>query len=307
MRSFTFTDPSTGFVATMTVTENTDGSLSFVIAVDESTGTTGDLRAIYFNNADNTNWDGLGVFADGGDIDDLTLRQDIDAVKWVGSKSTNINGDVLKENDGAFDTGIELGSQGISTDDVQLVEFTLSGDGLSLESFDFGTIGLRVMSVGDVDGDRNGSLKLSGEEDTPPPEPEPSDLVAQDDFAFVTLLDLEEPAGQSDGISLGDALANDYDPDPGDTFEIISVSGANGTDNTADENGWFGWVEGSNGGELRLNLDGTYQIRDPGGEDFVNPGLFDPLTTTIDYEIMDNHGVIASATIHVDIEPSDFD
>ena len=61
MRSFTFTDPSTGFVATMTVTENTDGSLSFVIAVDESTGTTGDLRAIYFNNADNTNWDGLGV------------------------------------------------------------------------------------------------------------------------------------------------------------------------------------------------------------------------------------------------------
>ena len=160
------------------------------------------------------------------------------------------------------------------------------------------------MSVGDVDGDRSGSLKLTGEENPPPPEPEQSDLVAQDDFAFVTLLDLEEPAGQSDGISLGDALANDYDPDPEDTFEIISVSGADGTDSTADENGWFGWVEGSNGGELRLNLDGTYQIRDPGGEDFVNPGLFDPLTTTIDYEIMDNHGVIASATIHVDIAPA---
>lgn len=296
MRSFTFTDPSSGFVATMTVTEKSDGSLSFVIAVDESTSTTGDLRAIYFNNADNTNLDGLGVSADGGDTTDLTLRQDIDSVKWVGSKSTNINGEVLQENDGAFDTGIEFGSQGISTDDVQTIEFTLSGTDLTLDSFDFTTIGLRVMSVGDVDGDRNGSLKLSGEEN--PPEPEPSTLIARDDFDDVDLSTAENQASLVSGISLaGNALINDSDPDLGDTFDIISVTGTDGTDTSADVDGWFGWVAGSDGGELRLNVDGTYEIRDTTGV-LLN---FEPMQTSIDYEIMDNHGVVASATIFVEL------
>lgn len=296
MKSFTFTDPSSGFVATMTVTENPDGSLTFVVAVDETTGTTGDLRAIYFNNTNNSEWGALSVNADSGDTTDLTLRQEIDSVKWVGSKSTNINGEVLQENDGAFDTGIEFGSQGISTDDVQVIEFTLSGTDLSLDSFDFSTIGLRVMSVGDIDGNRNGSLKLTGEEN--PPDPEPSTLIARDDFDELDLSIAENQASLSSGIALaGNALVNDSDPDLGDTFDIISVSGTDGTDNSADVDGWFGWVAGSGGGELRLNIDGTYEIRDTTGV------LFDlePIETSIDYEIMDNHGVVSSATIFVEL------
>ncbi len=308
MKQFTFTDPSTGFLATLSVVENGDGTLSVTIDVDESTGATGDVRAIYFNNTGDQNLAGLtatpgetdGDAATSSDTDDIALRQDINKVRWVESKDTNVNGQVINENDGAFDTGLEFGSQGIGNDDVQHMEFTLSADDpLTLDSFDFSTVGFRVTSVGDVDGSRNGSLKLSGEEVIPPPVD--STLVALNDYgiANIEVITGGEVDTVVDPFDLGSAISwvvNDSDPD-GDSFELISVSGANGTSDTdADGDDWFGWVDGDVGGEIRLNgVTGEVQIRDFDGE------LFSFDQTSISYTIEDSTGVTATAVVTVEL------
>lgn len=310
MRTFTFSDASSGFVANVTVTDNGDGTLSFVVEVDESTGTTGDMRAIYFNNAENSYLSGLSIAVDESDGDagttsdttDVFLDQDIDRMKWVGSRDTNVNGEVIKENDGAFDTGIEFGSQGMSADDVQRMEFTLSADqDLTIDSFDWTTIGLRVTSVGDVDGSRNGSLKLAGEETTPPDEP--STVVAENDFGIGDGAEVQNggisPAEGPGGLL--DWRTNDFDPE-GDTFQLTTLSGAGGTSSsTADALGWFDWVDGDMGGEIRLNaLTGIVEVRDIDG-DFA--GLSDTaVQTSISYEITDSTGATDTATVTVELE-----
>ena len=95
------------------------------------------------------------------------------------------------------------------------------------------------------------------------------------------------------------ALDNDIDPD-GDTLEIISF----GTDTTADGDGWFDWQTGSNGGELRLNTDGTFQFRDIAGE-FEELGSGQFVTTELAYEISDGRGGTDTATITFGIEGED--
>ena len=159
-----FTDPS-GFLMTLLVTENADGTLTFDLEVDESTGQTGDVRAIFLNNTDDVEYTNLEVAsvdpASDVGLDDVDLVQDINDVRKVVENDTNINGQVLKGNGGRFDTGIEFGKSGIgrNRDDVQSVSFVVSADEpLTLESFDFDSLGLRVTSTGDVGGDRTDHL-----------------------------------------------------------------------------------------------------------------------------------------------------
>ena len=163
VRVFSFFDEATGFAMLMTVTENDDGTLSLVVDVGGSGGTTGDVRALYLNNTEDAFYAGLtmtvgetdGDASTASDTSDVDIVQDLNSVRAVDEEDTSINGEVLHENDGRFDTGMEFGSSGIGVDDVQHMEFTLSvNEPLSIESFDFSTIGLRVTSVGDVDGSR---------------------------------------------------------------------------------------------------------------------------------------------------------
>ena len=318
MKQFTFTDPATGFTALVTVVDNGDGTLSVTLDVDESTGVTGDVRAIYFNNAGNQSLTGLTAVAgetDGdaattSDTTDIRMRQEIDKVRWVDSKDTNVNGEVINENDGAFDTGIQFGTQGMATDDVQHMEFTLSStDGLTLDSFDWTTIGLRVTSVGDVNGSRNGSLKLTGEEKPPVA----STVVAENDIGEVDLTGVT--AGDTVGVNglfSADPLnwkVNDFDPE-GDSFDLIGVAGAGGATAGVDATtGWSGWVAADIdidfdgigdfvGGEVRLNVDGRVEMRDTG--DLGGGG-----TAIVSYTVEDTTGAQDSAQVL--IEFFDFD
>lgn len=95
------------------------------------------------------------------------------------------------------------------------------------------------------------------------------------------------------------ALDNDFDPD-GDTIRIVSA----GTDTTADPDGWFDWQAASNGGEIRLNTDGTFQFRDLSFA-FEELGPDDLALTSLDYAISDGKGATARADLTFKIEAPD--
>lgn len=143
----------------------------------------------------------------------------------------------------------------------------------------------------DVDaGARHGNRPPIAEDDPEPP---------------IANLDLVDPITWTNNTitATGNALANDSDPD-GDTIVISSA----GADTTADADGWFDWQEGSAGGEIRLNLDGTYQFRDP-DLDFAGLTTADGVVnTSVEYRIADESGEIDTAelifAIRSDLAPS---
>ena len=167
MDSLTYAIEGGGVSVSVTITE-VDGALRFDLAVDASTGTIGDLNAIYLDIADETLLDGLTV--SGSDVTGSEF--DADSVRRL-DNFTNINGEVLNEL-GAFDLGVQFGTQGISRDDIQTTSFLLeSADRpLTLEDFALQDSALRLTSVGEIGGSRDGSLKLGGEVGPVPEEPE---------------------------------------------------------------------------------------------------------------------------------------
>ena len=174
------------------------------------------------------------------------------------------------------------------------------GDGEIL-NFNFGDIsGVSKMVI---------TLQGSGAVDTlrftpdvPDDNEDPSTVIAEDDVALLTVEDLFVGTGPDGEIALGNVYDNDSDPE-GDPFSVFQVVGAD-TDNIVDDNGFFGWVEASNGGEIRVNEDGSYQFRDLDGV-VADQLLFEPLVeTTIEYAIMDDTGATDSASITVSIDAS---
>ncbi len=142
-----------GFVATSTIENDGADQVKVTLEVDTSTGILGDMRGWFFDVDTN-----IGIIDISGDI--------TDAQENTSDLGQGANVNPL----GPFDFGIEFGTPGIGANDVQMTMFTLIGSGLSEASF--GDQALRVTSVG-PDGDREGSLKLSG--GTPPPPP-PSEV-----------------------------------------------------------------------------------------------------------------------------------
>lgn len=161
--TYEFYDATTGFRATCTIEEVGDGTLLFTIDVDESTGTLGDLRGLFFdlNNDDPAFLETLD--ATGDDVTGELFQQD--NVTNLGS-GANVNGEVVNET-GRFDAGVEIGSSGLKggADDIQFTQFTLSSSEyyLTLDMVTSVDTALRATSVGDADGSRNGSLKLVGD------------------------------------------------------------------------------------------------------------------------------------------------
>ena len=118
-----------------------------------------DIRGVYFDIAS-------GEFADfdivGTDVTSFLTGTDIDT---AGSPSSSIN---PVDPDGSFDVGVEIGTQGMSPDDIFSTSFTLFND----NALTLGDVfGVRLMSVGTED-DREGSSKLIGTYDPAPPVPE---------------------------------------------------------------------------------------------------------------------------------------
>ncbi len=155
---------STPLQVQVTITE-VGGSLEVTLQV--LAGYIADLRGFFFNLADDTLIDTLTVI--GADITDKELDIDEDGnpeVDSVPPGEPNINPG------GPFYVGIEIGSNGIGSDDIPTTTITIdsSARDLTLEDILGQEVGIRATSVGIdadldgvADGGRNGSSKLVGE------------------------------------------------------------------------------------------------------------------------------------------------
>jgi MYXO-CTERM domain-containing protein len=128
---------------------------------------TGDLRGIFFHVGDESLLAGLS--ATGADVTDQQFSAN--AVSDLGN-GANMNGAAGSP----FDGGIEIGTQGIGTDDIQMTMFFLSHNSESLDLSLFldppQLFGVRATSVGEPGSNRSGSVKLTdppGDEIIPEP------------------------------------------------------------------------------------------------------------------------------------------
>ncbi|WP_417208185.1 hypothetical protein [Antarctobacter sp.] len=200
---FTITDAS-GLEVTVTLTELANGEMQVDVEMpDGSDATIGDLRGVFFNMNDESKLDDLMV--SGADVSSSQFAAN--DVSNLGH-GANIKGDILNTY-GEFDGGVEIGSQGIGSDDIQSTSFVLSHpDGLSLDDFEGQAFALRLTSVGTEEDGREDSLKLVGTcEPTPPP---PMDCTDEYDVFYTSIMAAaapeEEHAPVADETSEDDPL-----------------------------------------------------------------------------------------------------
>jgi len=130
----------------------------------------GDIRGVFFNVADNAALEGMTVTGDNVTSSSFAA----DSVNDLGG-GVNVNPDL-------FDGGVEIGTEGIVTDDIQSTTFTLSnaaGD-LTVDQFLSQDFGLRLTSVGE---NRSASSKLAG---TAPATTEATEEVTEETTAETT-------------------------------------------------------------------------------------------------------------------------
>jgi len=131
------------------------GNLVITLEV-ETEDPTGDLRGFFAQVSDESLLSGLSVTS--AAITDSVF--DANAVINLGG-GNNLNGGGTPC---PCDLGLEIGSPGIGSDDIQQVTFTLSHltESLTVDLFDGEMFGVRATSVGSPNGSRNGSSKLAG-------------------------------------------------------------------------------------------------------------------------------------------------
>lgn len=293
MNTLTYTLPG-DVSCDIVIVENTDGTLTFTITALEDEGTIADLNAFYLDMADDSKAEGLTIVGD--DVTGTALEAN--SVTKVGGSYTNINGEVAKDY-GKFDVGVRIGSSGIAEDDIQTTTFTMSHpDGLSLEDFAMQDFAVRLTSVGNADGDRDGSLKLGG---TFPEEPEEETVnTANNDSMTVSELndfnELDEFGNpDTDMLDFNETslLANDTTDGGAYTGSITAV---NGQDSAIEQ-----IVYGSDGGRLIVYADGSVDFsayNDTGTNDFEALNEGDTAITTFDYSI--EGGSTATLTVTVE-------
>lgn len=190
----------------VTLTELENGDLTVSVNVlgeeDGGTGQIGDIRGVFFNLGDDSMTGGLTVAGD--DVTDSAFAAD--GVINLGQGANMLGG-----GRDPFDGGVEIGTPGQSGDDIQSTEFTLSHpDGLFLEDFTGEMFGVRLTSVGEAGGNRDDSLKLTGE--CPPAQPPPPEPDCPDEYEidYVAVLahqadmaeDSQEPASFEEELLL---------------------------------------------------------------------------------------------------------
>jgi len=217
---------------------------------------------LFFDIADEGLIDGLSV--DGLHVTDRTF--DANAVSNLGN-GANMNGGGR----GAFDVGVEIGTQGMSRDDIQTTTFTLSHDTetLTLDLISGQTFGVRLTSVGPGGEEgREDSLKLVGTAS----EVVPNTVPEAHDDTFTA---------HEDNVVSGNVLADngngaDVDED-GDPMIVVLTP-----------------VEGPANGTLELNPDGSFTYVP--NDDFYG-------TDSFTYEVSDDKGGTNTATVTMDIQP----
>jgi len=120
--------------------------------ISTNTGNIGDIRGFFFNLADFAGagfYDGTGADLTDGDFN-----------------TSNLGGGNNVNPLGPFDIGVEFGSPGIGSDDIQSTTwtlFSLGGATLSESSFFEQAGAVRLTSVGAAGSGRDGSSKVAGE------------------------------------------------------------------------------------------------------------------------------------------------
>lgn len=237
-----------------------DGELVFTVRVPDGSGTIGDLRGFFFDVTDESLIDGL-VLSSGAQVTEARFLED--RVSNLG-KGANVNGEIVNTG-GKFDAGIEIGTAGMSADDIQETSFRIAhtDQPLDVSIFAGARFAVRYTSVGEEDGSRDDSTKSVGFMQSPP--------EALDDLGET----------DEDTIYTQDLLANDSDPD-GDSLTVVSAGGlAPGSPITVtSENGRTTTVFVSAAGVL--TLDPTVDFND------LPLGATDRIT--VSYEITDGNG-----------------
>ncbi|MEW4487473.1 PEP-CTERM sorting domain-containing protein [Thalassoglobus sp. JC818] len=149
--------------------EDIGGSLKFTITSIPApgTGNIGDLQGFFFDVNDSSLLSGLSVT--GSDVTGFDFSG---STRDLGN-GVNLNGGINYN----FDAGVKIGSSGMGGDDIRSTSFVLSHSSQSLDLSFVTTpsyFGVRLSSVGPLDGDRGGSSKLKGPGDpflTTVPEP----------------------------------------------------------------------------------------------------------------------------------------
>ncbi len=219
--TFSLVDPESGMVWDIKVTE-VDGDLVFDIALT-STDVIGDLRGIFFDFADDVDLEDLVVLGD----PEIVTDSDFEAVSVSNlGQGANVNGEVVNEF-GKFDAGVEFGTAGISTDDIQTVSFVISSSSntqyLTLDMISVQDFALRVTSVGTEGGARNDSAKFG---DEAPEAPSGPDIDAFVGNAFSVGEEIDQVL-LNDG-SGNFTLGTSPDGDPPDTTQAVALGDLDG-------------------------------------------------------------------------------
>ena len=123
----------------------------------------GDIRGVFLHISDESLLSGLSVA--GTDVTQSVFGPFNSVIDLGGGNNLNGGGTPCP-----CDIGLEIGTPGIGSDDIQSTMFTLSHTSVLLDVSQFlgQSLGVRLGSVGPAGGTRSGSSKLSG---TPVPEP----------------------------------------------------------------------------------------------------------------------------------------
>ena len=281
---FQIDDPSSDLAAILRITELDDGTLLFNIDLSDG-ATIGDLRAIFFDIADPLLLASLSAGVGVGDVTDE--QYDNDDVSNLG-QGANINGAIVQEL-GEFDGGVELGTAGISQDDIRSTSFVLASSttDLTLDMFEGQDFGLRINSVGTEGGNRNGSLKISG---TAAVAPNNDDLqTAEEDDP--TLFDGPE-------VDANDFNFNILLNDGGDVgTEVASVNGDSLNVGAA----LLVTSAGGRTGQVTINADGTLNFNPIGNFNDLAQDKLDTVTLTYNITQLDPSASASPATVTITI------
>ena len=282
MRSLTFTlDTQTGddgmAPATVTITENADGTLSFTITNLETPddGQIADIRALFFDVSDDALLGTMSATSSEVIISDFDDDGDVD----------NLGGGATASGtpDSPYEVGIEFGTSGSATDDYQTVSFTLDSSlrDLTLDDIALETFVVRQTSVtSDSEGGREDSDKLYGDAPYPVNAIDDAEELDEDTTASGNVFanDIDEDAGDADNDGIPDGLT---------VTAIDGDSGAVGSTITLDD-----------GITLVVNADGSYTV-DANDADYLSAG--ESVEFSVDYSVDDGNGGSDTATLTITV------
>lgn len=286
----------TGDVAVRVIVTEIEGTLQFDLDVVQPgepayTGQIGELNGLFFDMAGDVDTYSVLETTSGMDVLDADVSEG--SVSNLGG-GINVNGEVVKDL-GKFDVGVELAETGLGNGDLQSISFVLSADQpltlADVASMDFA---VRLTSVGDPDGGRNGSSKIGGTAPEEPVDPPSITYAANDDTMTVTELEMFDGPDGFDFLTgfTSSMLANDTQDDGTTTTAYAgSVEGAMGTPLIDDPI----VVTNMDGAALLVYADGRVDFSAEGQFDDLNDD--DSVVTSFEYEIENG----ATAMLHVTV------